>query len=315
MPKPRPGPPKPIPGPAIVTAGVSPHPKSVLIIGNGSMGQRRSKIIHDLRPNWKRTTVDPVNGDLLKISLDGAIKYDLVFICTPPSDHISWVYGLLASQVPVFVEKPICEPAGVGVIRSLYDHQPKAPVMVGYNLLWHKGFHQFQSNCKSLGQIISYHARYGNLLTNWVRANTDPYSRYRAQGGGVLLDCLQDIDLALEITGGLEPVSHRQLTEGSDITADSEYVSLTTAIQPGSSTHAVLEFDYLRIPRLRQHSAMGLNGEEATWTEHGHQDPNLDQSYISETEAFIRWVETGNRPEMVPDPFRALEFVRQIYAL
>jgi len=275
------------------------------------MGQRRHKIIQQLRPDWKVTTVDPVGGDLPEISLSEAIRYEIAFIATPPILHGHYLAAFIHAILPVFIEKPICLPGELNTAQAFYAGA-NVPVMVGHNLLWHKGFQQFQEQVKKAGQIIHYSARFENLLTEWGRANKDSYSRYRGQGGGVLLDCLQDIDLALEITGGLEPTYYYQMVEGNPITVDSEYLAIVNGVQPGSGIHATMMFDYLTLPRRRKHAVHGSE-ERIEWVE--DRGPELDQSYVDETEAFIKWVETGHKPKLVPDPFRALEFVRKIYAL
>jgi len=288
--------------------------KQILVVGNGSMGQRRVRIIKGLLPSCTVHTLDPAGGDSTDFTKGEDVNpttYNALFICSPPVNHGPWVQYAIEEKIPVFVEKPYCLPGELLWAKSVSLNAQK-PVMVGHNLLWHKGFQRFKAECAYL-DLITYHARYGNLLTNWARENKDSYSRHRDQGGGVLLDCLQDIDLALDVTGGLEPRAYSQQVEGSTITVDSEYLCMIVARQPSLGFHAILSFDYLHLPRIRKHSVMGSGGEMAEWEE--NKGDELDQSYVDETEAFLKWVDTGRKPKMVPDPFRALDFVRRIYNL
>ena len=283
----------------------------ILIVGNGSMGQRRQGILKEM--GMKITTYDPdLNTGATISNLIEAIdvsKYDALFICSPPVNHQAWVMDAVLNDVPVFVEKPFCLPAEVVGLRQIVD-QAKKPVMVGHNLLWHEGFLAFKESVKGLGPLVYYRAEYGNRLENWVRENKDAYSKYRAQGGGVLLDCLQDIDMALEMQPGLEPRSYHQQV-GPPHTVDSEYIASVMAVGPQGSA-VLLSFDYVSNIRVRSHVAQG-HESGIIWNE--DRGPELDASYVAETEAFIKWCDTGRKPKGVPDPFRALDFVRQVYAL
>lgn len=285
--------------------------KSILILGNGSMGQRRSRIIHNLRPDWKRTTVDPVNGDLRQLPDDRELfGYSAVFICTPPHLHYSELMLFLDQDVPLFIEKPLVTPDALGMEFIGSVRQFKPPLMIGHNLLHHPGYLNFQKEAGQIGQILYYEAYFGYQLSSWSRANQDPYSKYRSQGGGALLDCLQDVDIALTITGGLDPVFHYQKT-GDGITHDSEYLSITHAVQPGSELVAHLHFDYINPIRIRRHAAYGREGT-AVWVE--DRGPDLDQSYVTETSLFLDWVDSGRKPRnYTSDPFQALDFVRRVY--
>jgi predicted dehydrogenase len=287
---------------------------NALIIGYGSMGQRRARILKELRPDWKLTTVDPNGGDIAVLEPGKGLPYDAIFVCTPPNNHITFVGLAMAQRIPVFVEKPICSPHSAPPLQDVMYHADfPSPVMVGHNFMWHEGFRRFEDDCDNIGPLIAYHASFSHSLNTWMRDNKDSYSRHRDQGGGVLLDCLQDIDMALEITGGLEPTHYRQWVEGSDITVDSEYLAVIHATQPGSDMYAMMNFDYLGLQRVRLHSAMDIDGRVVKWVE--DRGPELDASYVAETKAFVEWVETGKPPVRVPDPFRALEFVRRIYAI
>ena len=279
----------------------------ILIVGNGSMGQRRAKILKELT-TAKLTTYDPASGDITEGVVD-VTEYDAVFVCSPPVNHSAWVFDAVEKQVPVFVEKPFCLPGEITGLKQRVE-LAKKPVMLGHNLLWHKGFLEFKERVAELGPLLRYGAVYGNKLENWHRENKDSYSKHRAQGGGVLLDCLQDIDLALEVTGGLEPkASHQRV--GPPHTVDSEYIVTILAYRPDGVV-ATFAFDYVGEERQRAHVAMGQANLVSWYEDRG---PELDQSYVDETEAFLKWVETGRKPKGIPDPFRALEFVRKIYAL
>jgi predicted dehydrogenase len=285
-----------------------------LIVGYGSMGQRRSGIIAGLHPDWDPpTTVDPAGGDFddMVDVVDDIKQFGAIFVCTPPAQHTHSLRIAVDARIPVFVEKPICLPNQLDPIRDLLEPY-RGAVMVGHNLLWHQGFQGFKIEASHIGSLIVYEARFGNRLSQWTRENQNPYSLHREEGGGVLLDCLQDIDLALDVTGGLEPKAYHQVQGGAyGVTVSSECAAVILAQQPEGPV-ASLVFDYLRSDRIRTHTAIGSEGT-AIWEE--TRGDALDQSYIAETQAFLGWAETRRRPALVPDPFRALEFVRRIYQL
>jgi predicted dehydrogenase len=285
-----------------------------LIVGYGSIGKRRSGIIAGLYPDWDPpTTVDPVGGDFDDMTdvVDNIKQFGAIFVCTPPAHHTHPLRIAVDAKIPVFVEKPFCLPHQLDSIRDLLDPY-RGAVMVGHNFLWHEGFQKFKTEASRIGSLVVYEARFGNRLSQWARENQNPYSLHREEGGGVLLDCLQDIDLALDVTGGLEPKAYHQIDGGAHgVTVTSECAAVVLAQQQGGPV-ASLVFDYLRSDRIRTHTAVGTEGT-VVWEE--TRGDALDKSYIAETEVFLRWAETGRRPGSVPDPFRALEFVRRIYQL
>lgn len=287
--------------------------KTALVIGgSGSAGQRRVRLIQDF--GWLARTLDPNGGDYMDGESVPFKEFDAVFICSPPTNHAPWIgefNQLGMNKLALFIEKPICMPDEVNRVKPHYEGT-RQKMMVGHNLMWHKGFLKFRKESQNIGKHTLYLARFGNLLTNWLRDNPDAYSRHREQGGGVLLDCLQDIDVALDITGGLKPKAFHQALGHSDITSNSEHTAVVLAYQGiDSPILATMAFDYYRSGRTRYHEVVGEEGT-AVWEENDRE--LIEASYKAETDAFLRWAAGGKKPNR-PDPFRALEFIRAIYSL
>ena len=271
----------------------------VLIIGYGHAGKRHAANAEAL--GHEVVVHDPPLGR------EPAWEADAAVVASPPWLHFTESLELLAKGIPALVEKPFCLPHQLEATRLAVD-AAHVPVMVGHNLFWSDDWHRFREGMPGVPAV--YRATFAYDLRRQLGERVDSYQRHVDQGGGVLLDCVQDIALALDVVG---PVTRVQGLHGrlGDVTEDADDCADLCGRSDSGRTFVSWHFDYLNRVRIRRHEAWGGDWSRV-WDE--LPDP---ESYRRMLDAFLTWVRTGREPSVTstgsaPDPFGALEVVRAI---
>lgn len=179
------------------------------LAGCGSIGIRHIKNIQTINPKIKIDVYD-VNTDLMnktckKYNLTPTTKkslantrYDCVFICTPPSSHVSLAKDAVNAKSNIFIEKPLAvEFKEVKLIQQLVKKK-KVLAFVGYNFRFHKALNIIKKKIdnRRLGKVLHVSAYFGQYLPDW-RPNQDYRKNYTARkelGGGIIHDSSHEID-------------------------------------------------------------------------------------------------------------------------
>lgn len=332
----------------------------VLVVGCGSIGQRHVSNIRTIIPGVTIGIYDPkLSGAPYLSSWESALKqpWNAALVCSPPAYHLEQFRELTSKSIPTFVEKPFCLPeqlddgggvdgvgggGGVDGVKKEWKRLSRTlPIMVGHNLFWHpyvKLLRQFAVD----NRIMMYVGRFGHYLPYMRPPGQGEYSLSKAAGGGVVLDCLQDIGLACHLVGDVK-VTHMSKTFWPlNSNNDAESAGIMQFTSP--LTEGVITMDYLRRIKLRSIEMSGPDGticwenevdrlsgrgQDKLWTkgsddwkycpitittaEAGNVFVNL--TYRDEMDAFLKWVRDGVRPEIEPDPFTALEVLQRATAL
>jgi predicted dehydrogenase len=128
-------------------------------------------------------------------------SYDGVVVASPTRDHAHQARAALDAARPVLVEKPLAmTPAEADELAVSADL-----VMVGFNLRFHDPVKQLVDLVHEgrIGRV--FHARlwFGSWLPDW-RPAVDYRQTYSARadlGGGVLMDAIHELDLAIWLFG------------------------------------------------------------------------------------------------------------------
>ncbi len=125
---------------------------------------------------------------------------DFAVVATPTHLHVAQATQVASRGVALFVEKPLSHtPAGIPQLASLVRERGLIS-MVGCNMRFHPGPRKVKELLESerLGRILSARIHAGSYLPAW-RPGTDYRLNYAAReetGGGCILDCIHEIDLA-----------------------------------------------------------------------------------------------------------------------
>jgi predicted dehydrogenase len=192
-----------------------------LVVGGGSIGKRHLQNLKTLgivelalvEPDTgRRQMILSETGTPGYASLDEGLRWspDFVVIATPTSLHASQAMMTARQGIPFFVEKPLCHsPETLDDLCDLVARL-KLVTLVGCNMRFHPGPAKVKEliDQGSLGRLLFARLQVGSYLPSW-RPTTDYRHNYAAReetGGGCLLDCIHEVDLARWYMGDVQDV-------------------------------------------------------------------------------------------------------------
>lgn len=185
----------------------------VCIVGKGSIGIRHGKIFNDLgcdvfffREYLKRTKIAAKysHENLYNLKKLRKKKFDLYIISNPTNKHFSTLKKILKRGINVLIEKP--------AVSKLTDLKKLEKVCRTFKINLFVGYqHRFDPRIENLKKTIKKkmnNIRYCNFyyktyLPNWHKWEkyNSSYAAQKKLGGGVLLTCSHEIDLAYYLFG------------------------------------------------------------------------------------------------------------------
>jgi len=164
---------------------------NILIIGFGSIGQRHFN-------NLKTLGFHPeIYSHHLHQTKPSRKSYDLILICSRTADHLQDIKKFKKLSQNFFIEKPVA--ASVAQAQAIKKILKNKKVMLGYVLIFHPLIKKIRSllNRKKLGDVFLAQLHAGYYLPYWRQTDyCQSYSASKAQGGGVSLDLIHEINYA-----------------------------------------------------------------------------------------------------------------------
>lgn len=196
----------------------------ILIIGNGSIGQRHARLLAEAGHEIAVVSSRPVESYRGYASLEVALSDflpDFVIVASITSSHSADLSALSAFGYakPALVEKPLLATVPEGMAK------PDFPIMVAYNLRFHPVTFALQQAL--MGRtILAAHIIAGQHLSQWRpgRNVLSTYSANKEAGGGVVRDLSHELDLAQYLLGPLLLIAHHSGRVGN-VTVDSEDIA------------------------------------------------------------------------------------------
>jgi len=187
----------------------------ILIIGNGSIGNRHKKIFKSIGLKTLLISSKDFFLDKVKINFkDFDVKNTIYFICNNTNLHFKTLQKIAKQNMSIFVEKPI--------IHKLIDLKKIKELIKKFNLKVVGGYVlRHDPRIIKLKEIIKKEKKNVlmasfNLQTympHWHK-NENYKNRYlnkRKLGGGVLLTCCHEIDLAIYLFGEVASVYSKKI--------------------------------------------------------------------------------------------------------
>ena len=189
---------------------------NICIIGKGSIGIRHGKILsyegynifflrkknkkQKIKTNYKHQEIS--NIDQIKDN-----KVDLFIISNPTSEHIKTLSKIKNKKINVLIEKPIIsDEKELGTIKKLYK-KFKMNIFPGYQLRYDPRVNLIKKLIlKKLKKVRYSNFKLKTFLPNWHPWEDfkTSYASQKKLGGGVLLTCSHEIDLANYFFGEAE---------------------------------------------------------------------------------------------------------------
>ena len=192
---------------AEAAAGDETRALRVLVVGLGSIGRRHAANLRTLGVTALAgydpgASVPEVEGLRRVESLADGLAWgpDAVLVATPTHLHIQTAAAAADRGCHVFIEKPLAATLeGIDVLRAAV-RRGGLVTMVGCNMRFHPGPAEVKRliDDGAVGTVIAARIQTGSYLPAW-RPSTDyrgSYSAHADQGGGAILDCIHELDLA-----------------------------------------------------------------------------------------------------------------------
>ena len=296
-----------------------------LIIGCGSIGRRHALnlrkrggidlLLFDVDLERVEELAAEVKGTCAE-SLESAFREKpcAAMICTPTATHLGFAHQALQSDCHLFIEKPISHSMdGVDALLAQSRQRGKI-VMAGYSFRFDLLVRRVQALIKNerIGRVTSARLHSGSHLP-WRHPWEDyriGYAARKGLGGGVILDAVHELDLAIWLFGRPETVYCVGGTF-SDLDIDVEDCAEITLAY--ANRVVSIHLDYVQQPASRTYEFMGTRGQikadlfarELRIFDSGSRKwklsagvGTLDEMYESELEHFIGCIERGEKPEV-----------------
>ncbi len=191
--------------------------KSVLVAGAGSIGRRHLGNLRKLGFT-QLAACDPDHSRLEYVASEFQVQCfptyeeglkgfqpEIVFVCTPPVEHVPQATLALKAGADVFIEKPISDKLE-GVIQVGDEAAARGAVLqVGYNLRFNPGIQLLKRLVDEgiPGRILWARAEVAQYLPEWRpwQDYRQSYTARRELGGGIILDASHEIDYMLWLLG------------------------------------------------------------------------------------------------------------------
>jgi len=260
-----------------------------------------------------------------------AARPDAVLVCTPPATHVALAKQAVEAGSHLFVEKPVAHCSDE--VPALLDGAKRAGrlVLVGFNLRFLPSLCRVKAllDAGRIGRVHAAHAFFGFHLPAWRpgRSYADNYAVSVAQGGGVLLDVIHELDYLGWLFG---EAAELVCASGhvSTLAGDTEDLAELT-LRFASRAIGHLHVDYLRRAYRRDLEVIGSDGV-ITWDytsrcvrvlgpepervelHDGAADSPNEDMYVAEMRHFIACLE--GREEPLVDGLEALRSLRMVEA-
>ena len=206
------------------------------------------------------------SGEIFE-SIEDSIRSrpNIIIISTPPSSHYLSLKAAIKSDAKILMEKPLSS--------SLEDSQKileifkknKERIWCVSNMRYHPAFIAIQKNISKLGKIYSANSFFSHKLSQ-MRSNSLNIFASTKDEGGVILDCVHDIDLLLKLFGKLSFINSWISSIGNEKIEAEDYANIWLL---GSNNERIsMNLDFLSLSKSR---GIKIVGEKGTliWESYG----------------------------------------------
>lgn len=241
----------------------------VLVVGCGSIGRRHAEnaariaelAVHDASSESARACA-AATGARVFPRLRDALAWgpSAVVVATPHRSHLALARLAIAAGAHVLIEKPLSDTLeGVAEFLDAADASGRRAYVV-CNMRFHPGPSTLKRNVGLVGRPLFARAHVGHYLPA-MRPERDYrtlYAARKAEGGGVVLDAVHEIDTLTWLLGEVESVCCQAATLGGlDIDVE-DYAIMALVHRRGARSSA--ELDYLRRRKTRGCEIVGSDG-------------------------------------------------------
>jgi len=239
--------------------------KTVLIIGCGSIGLRYLKLLSELNffirgYDKKKIKISPKfkNFNFLKTA-EACIKSnpDFIIIATPPNVHLASLKIAIKSKAKILLEKPLAANKNDAKAILKIAQKNRGRIWCVANMRYHPAFQIIEKNIKKLGKIYFVNSHFSHKLSQMRNSGINVFAA-KNNGGGVILDCVHDIDLLSRLFGKLSFFNSWTGTIGNEKITSEDYANLWLSSK--NVKRISMNFDFLSRWKSRGIKIVGERG-------------------------------------------------------
>jgi len=290
-------------------------PKSVLIIGTGSIGERHLRCfqatgrarpsICEINTQLRERLAEKYGVDRTYADLGAALadSHHAAVIATPAHLHVPMAAWLAEAGVHLLIEKPLSNSLhGIDKLKEALARRSLV-VMVAYVLRTHPALRAMKQEIESgrFGRPVQLVATSGQHFPTYRPAYREIYYRNRATGGGAIQDALTHVINAGEWLVG--PVD-RLVAEAEHLVLEGVEVEDTVGVlarhgsllgsyslnqhqAPNELTITVICQDGTARFELHRHRWRWMTGPEEPWHDEPAGDIERDALFVAQAHAFL----------------------------
>lgn len=303
----------------------------ILIVGYGSMGRRRIRLIRQLYPNAEYVCVDTNSNRIQDIKKDGhkafrfladaiAERPSVAFVCTSPGKHADIIMDLVKAGINTFTELNLISDRYEEIVQAA--EQKKVRVFMSSTMLYDSQIIAIENEIKKSDETLTYIYHVGQYLPDWHpwESYTDFFVGKKETNG-----CREIYAIQLPwIIDAFGPVKNLTCLCKKLTKLEIDYCdTYTTIFEHENGTHGVMMVDvlarqatsYLEIMGEHLHlkwngsieSLMYFDSESGKMQmlksydkiEHieGYADNINENGYLDEIRAFFEWIENKQQPK------------------
>ncbi len=304
------------------------------IIGLGSIGLRHAKnsiiLKHNVFgfdvDNKKEHEIKKIGGKFVKDKKEFIRVIDAGIISSPNKYHLEHLKLLIDNKKHCFVEKPISHE--YLKTKKIIDKAKslKLIIFVGQNLRFHPAVNKAKDwlKIKRIGRILWSSLICSSYLPDW-RKNQDYRKGYAndPKGGGVIFDCIHEIDLANYLLGKAKVIDCFAESSKS-LQLDTEDIA-DIWLKHQDKSRSLIHLDYITKPKIRCTKVIGEKGiikieiskrtlkllnNDNKITESYYFNNNSNEDYKSELKSFFKCIKDKTEPICKAED--ALEILKQV---
>ena len=279
----------------------------VAVIGTGSIGSRYARLLVDTcevavldadREQAEAVAASSGASVLADVEDIGSWGAEAVVIATPAASHCGLARSLAGQVRLMLIEKPLSSTMeGLDELDAELESAGTVARVVS-NMRLHPGPATLCANRHRIGKIYCARAHFGQWLPG-MRPHRDYRNMYcasAADGGGVIFDCIHELDYLAWMLGSITS-SSAQARQLSDLEIDGpDWSSLILEHEGGAISE--IHLDYLQRFQRRGCEVVGSEGT-LLWTNEGTNPFSCQGRYFDAGEN--QWHVLIDGPEMSPD--------------
>ena len=217
---------------------------------------------------------------------------DCSIISTPPDNHLSTLNVILKNSKSsiVLIEKPLSSSLEDGRKILELSRKNKSRLFGVCNLRFHPGVQTLKNELKRIGKVYFTKAYFSHRLSQMRASGLSVFAAEDEYGGGVVLDCVHDIDIFIWLFGKSRVLHSWSGQLGNEKIKAEDYAAIFMETEHG--IRGSFHFDFIGKYKQRGFEIVGEFGS-LSWKSEG-KNPEIASVFFCENDKKISLLKCEN---------------------